>query len=59
MKKYKGIIILIVFIVSMTLTSCSNMRLGTNVGVGVTFGSNGPQVTPHASIGLNSGGYHY
>jgi len=59
MKKYKGIIILILLIISLSLASCSNMHLGTNVGVGVTFGANGPHITPHANIGLSSGGYHY
>lgn len=58
MKKYKGIIILIVFIISITLTSCSNMRLGTSMGVDVNFGSNGPTINPHLSVGLHSGGYY-
>jgi len=58
MKKHRSLIILILIFVSLTLTACSNMHLGTSVGVGVNFGSNGPSISPHMSVGLTSGGYY-
>ena len=58
MKKHRNLIILILIFVSLTFTACSNMHLGTSVGVGVNFGSNGPYVSPHMSVGLSSGGYY-
>ena len=58
MKKYRNLLILIVVAVSLAMASCSNMHLGTNMGVNVNFGSNGPTITPHLSVGMSSGGYY-
>lgn len=58
MKKNKNIIILIIVFASLTLGACSNMHMGTSMGVDVNFGSNGPKINPHMSVGMNSGGYY-
>lgn len=59
MKKYRTLIIVILFFVSLTFTACSNMHMGTSMGVDVNFGSNGPTINPRMSIGMNSGGYYH
>ena len=59
MKKYRNLIIVILVFMSLTVLSCSNMHLGTSVGVGVNFGSNGPSISPHMNVGLTSGGYYH
>ncbi len=59
MKKYRSFIILILLIISITLASCSNMHMGTSMGVSMNFGSNGPTIQPHMNIGMSSGGYYY
>jgi predicted small secreted protein len=54
--RIKSIIVLLVIAFSLALTSCANMRWGTNAGVDVSFGPNGPRVNPHVSLDLYSGG---
>ena len=54
--KIKITIVLLLVAFSMALTGCANMRWGTNAGVDVNFGPNGPKVNPHVSLDLYSGG---
>lgn len=37
-------------------SSCSNMRYGTNAGVNVTWGPNGPKLRPHVDFDIFNGG---
>ena len=55
-KKIKSIIVILLVAFSLALTGCANMRWGTNAGVDVNFGPNGPRVNPHVSLDLYSGG---
>ncbi len=54
--RIKSILIVVVIAVSLALTSCANMRWGTNAGVDVNFGPHGPRINPHVSLDLYSGG---
>jgi hypothetical protein len=54
MKRFRKILILIGL--TLVFTACANMRWGTNVGVDVNWGPNGPQVRPHISVDAYSGG---
>ena len=56
--KILGAILLIGFF-SMSVTSCSNMRLSSNAGVNVNFGPGGPHVDPYFNVGLHSSGGRY
>ncbi|WP_262507857.1 hypothetical protein [Winogradskyella sp. PG-2] len=38
------------------LSSCGNARWGTNAGVSMTWGPNGPRVRPHVDVDLFNGG---
>ena len=54
--KMKSIIVILLIAFSLALTSCANMRWGTNAGVDVNWGPNGPKVHPHVSVDVYSGG---
>ena len=54
--KMKSIIVVLVIAFSLALTGCANMRWGTNAGVDVNWGPNGPRVHPHVGVDLYSGG---
>jgi hypothetical protein len=57
MKRFTIILLILIF-VGITISSCSNMRLGTSVGLNMNFGPNGPYVQPHMNVGLYGGGYY-
>ncbi len=54
--RIKSLFIILIVALSLALTSCANMRWGTSAGVNVSFGPNGPRVTPHVNVNLYSGG---
>jgi hypothetical protein len=57
MKKIKKVILLIIVLVSMDVFySCANSRWGTDAGLNVTWGPNGPRVRPHVDFDIYSGG---
>lgn len=55
-KKAKIFIVLVALAGSFAISGCANMRWGTNVGVDVRFGPNGPRLEPHVDVDLYSGG---
>ncbi len=57
MKKTKyTIYILVLSFLLIGLESCANARWGTNAGLNVTWGPNGPKVRPHVDLDLYNGG---
>ena len=57
MKKTKKIILLVVILLGMDVFySCSSARWGTDAGVNVTWGPNGPRVRPHVDFNVFNGG---
>ena len=52
----KTVLILSLIILSIVLESCSSARWGTNAGVNVTWGPNGPKVKPHVDLNIYNGG---
>jgi hypothetical protein len=57
MKKTKKIILLVVILLGMDVFySCSNARWGTDAGLSMTWGPNGPRVRPHVDFDIFNGG---
>ncbi len=57
MKNLKKIIlVMLVVFGAELLVSCGNARWGTDAGVNVTWGPNGPRVRPHVDFDLFNGG---
>ncbi|MFD1316264.1 hypothetical protein [Namhaeicola litoreus] len=54
MKLKKIISIILLLFVFFILESCSSMH--TNVGLDMTFGPNGPRVTPSVGVNMYGGG---
>jgi predicted small secreted protein len=55
-RKIKILLVLMVLAFCFAWSGCANMRWGTNAGVDVRFGPNGPRLDPHVSLDLYSGG---
>jgi hypothetical protein len=57
MKNIKKVILLVIVLLSMDVFySCSSARWGTDAGVNVTWGPNGPRVRPHVDFNVFNGG---
>ena len=57
LKKYRLILFIILgVLVFETFYSCANARWGTDAGLNVTWGPNGPRVRPHIDFDIYNGG---
>ena len=57
MKKTKKIIFIVACcFLLIGLESCGSARWGTDAGVNVTWGPNGPRVRPHVDFDIYNGG---
>jgi len=57
MKRFKKVLMLILVLLCMEVFySCANTRWGTDAGVNVTWGPNGPRVRPHVDFDIYNGG---
>jgi len=57
MKKTKKITLLILTLLLMEVFhGCANARWGTDAGLNVTWGPNGPRVRPHVDFDIYNGG---
>ena len=52
----KCLLICLIILGSEMLSSCANARWGTDAGLSMTWGPNGPRVRPHVDVDLFNGG---
>ncbi len=53
------LVLCILTLASMSLSSCSNMRMATNYGINIHGGPGGMQVDPYFNVNMYSGGRRY